>query len=356
MYVGNDKYTVVARNNQLQLTVAKGDGYTGGDLTGSVAVSDMIVTGKITGASVDISGTSAVQSGISSPNSTALTLNIADNSDATIEGGIVGKGSDTISVGDNAQVTITGGIQTTGGNDSIVIGTNSNVEITGEVKATNGDDSIVIGDGSTVEIKGTDRIYLGNGQNSTVVGKNASLIVGGLLEGSGTLEIGKGGTVQTKGCESIIFVTMDVDSVLNNTSAIQSGIKVDVVGVSDLVLNDAADADIAGVKAVYHGCSSIQDNAKLKVDGVDMVLGSAKQIQGADTTETTDDVWASLNRVGNDLVVAWGRSEAEVGVALTAFGDGTSLVLGESFTATATTLSDSNPDNDFQKKSQGTLA
>ena len=93
------------------------------------------------------------------------------------------------------------------------------------------------------------------------------------------------------------------------------------------------------------------------IDDVDVVLGSATQIAGAETTaDASDDVWASLNKVGESLVVAWGRSETELGSALDAFKADSTLTLGESVVASSESLGDAALDNDFSKKNGGTLA
>ena len=94
-----------------------------------------------------------------------------------------------------------------------------------------------------------------------------------------------------------------------------------------------------------------------KINDVDAVLNTATQIAGTETTETSDDVWASLNKVDNSLVVAWGRSDAEVGAALEAFKADSTLTLGDALVADATSLADGAQVADFdEKKSNGTLA
>ena len=103
-------------------------------------------------------------------------------------------------------------------------------------------------------------------------------------------------------------------------------------------------------------------NVGAEIDDVDVVLGTATRVAGTDTADTSDDIWASLNKAdgfNKPLVVAWGRSEEEVASALTAFNTESAngnLALGDAVVATATTLDDSDTTNDFSKKNNGTLA
>ena len=198
----------------------------------------------------------------------------------------------------------------------------------------------------------------------------------------------KGSSVAAAKIENFT-ITMDVDAVLNNTHPdvtpknAMNNVNMNVTGITDLVLNGV---DISGAKSIMNSFGLYQEHGHLWVDGVDMTLdisqavktdvlgnddsgnaatfvdnlyntnGEIKQIAGAGTAETDDDVWASLNQVDNDLVVAWGRTEEEVGAALDAFKADNTLTLGDAVVGNATTLGDADASNDFEKKNNGTLA
>ena len=140
-----------------------------------------------------------------------------------------------------------------------------------------------------------------------------------------------------------------MDAVLNGTI---SGVEtLSVTGISSLT------TDVAGAKAVTGSVDSALANVKL--DNVDSVLGTATQIAGTATAEdTSDDVWASLDKLENgNLVVSWGRSEAEVGAAFDAFKADSTLAIGDALVADVTSLADGADVTDFDnKKTNGTLA
>ena len=156
------------------------------------------------------------------------------------------------------------------------------------------------------------------------------------------------GDVKATGTGSNDSITIGVDAVLNGKI---SGVEtLSVTGISSLT------TDVAGAKAVTGSVDGALANVKL--DNVDSVLGTAKQIAGTATTETDDDVWASLDKLDNgNLVVAWGRSEAEVGAAFDAFKADSTLAIGDALVADVASLADGANVADFDaKKTNGNLA
>ena len=113
--------------------------------------------------------------------------------------------------------------------------------------------------------------------------------------------------------------------------------------------------DINGVKAVAGNI-------------VDEVLGSAKienqtantngifQLAGADTIETSDDIWAGLGTDANgDTIVAWGKEENFVSDTLAAFED-KDLAIGDTFTSSVADSSTIGDDTNKKNNTHGTLA
>ncbi|MBE6362918.1 MAG: hypothetical protein E7054_04615 [Lentisphaerae bacterium] len=302
--VADKQYTVNASGDSLVLDVVQVySGNVSGNVSGTSVLENATVSGNVAG-------------------SDSLAMDTSISGTTTIAGTISSRGkSDNIEVAEGAVVTVSGG--NTSGNDGVFLG--------------DGDDNLSVGKGAHLKVD--TQINGGTGKN--------------------ILTMAKGSTVETWrvtnfGTDS----SMDVDSVLNmhcadgNPGNTVANVKVNVTGISDLTTN------LAGAKTIVTGVSSIQ--GYLKAEGVDMVLGTAKCINDNGTdADTSDDVWASLNRVDGNLVVAWGRSEAEVGAALDAFNhykdNNTDLVLGDA--VVSSDLADGfNTTDTLEKKSNGTLA
>ena len=234
----------------------------------------------------------------------------------------VGYGSDFIvgNAGNGAVMTV----------DNTVM--NQSVASDTAVSAVNSGNSMIVQNGSVINLGAAGMKVQGTG----LATDGAALeVYGSVINGNIT------------GSDNVDAITIDVDAVLNGTI---SGIEtLSITGVSSLT------TDVAGAKAIAGSADSALAN--VKIDDVDSVLGTATKIAGIDTADVADDVWASLNQLDNgSLVVAWGRSETEVASALDAFKADNTLTIGESVVASATTLGDSNVDNDFSKKNNGTLA
>ena len=137
-----------------------------------------------------------------------------------------------------------------------------------------------------------------------------------------------------------------VDSVLNGSTDLGAGNDIiNVTGFNGL--------DKAGAVAVAGSISNVET---FQLDGVDSILGGAVQVAGkATVADTTDDVWASLNQVNGDLVVAWGKTEAEMGAALDAFDDA-ARTLGTAVIADGSSFTEMDHDTFSDKKNNGTLA
>ena len=228
-------------------------------------------------------------------------------------------------------------------------------------------------------------ISLGAGDDTMSIGKNTSVVLEGRyqnIDGGGNNSVftmDKGSYVECNKLQSFNGgVELNVDSVLNNicdnnlSGNAVTKMKADIVGVVDLVLSGNVNGDVAGAKVVVHGIapSSPVTNAwDFKVDGEQICnsltnLGSgnsetvSKQIRGEGNATDADDVWAALRVSNYDLVVAWGRNEAEVGAALEAFETNkATLSLGDAVVSDAAKLADNGATaNDFDKKDKGTLA
>ena len=265
--------------------------------------------------------------------------------------------------------------------DTSISGTTS---ISGDIYSNyTGADEVAIADGASVTVNG--KFTLGTGNNSVVIGNNSTLEVAGNMDGghwkNATLEVGKGSSITAAKVENFT-IELDVDSVLNNTNATNisaiNNVNANVTGVADLVLKGS---DVAGAKSIMNCFGSYQEHGNLKIDDVDVVLDLAnmtsEDVLGNDDpaasitqndnlrnclgevkcikTVDADEVWASLNMVNNDLVVAWGRSEAEVGAALDAFKAQTDLTLGQAIVSGD--LADGYQSTDaITKKDNGKLA
>ena len=311
--------------------------------------------------------------------------------DATVASNVEGTFSVALDAEINGDTVINGRINANAKNDSIEITEGANVTVKGSASDGNGfftnagNDTVSIADNATLVVEGG-HVSLGAGDDTMVIGENVDVVISAanakLQGGAGndTLIVGKGSSITSTKVEDF-NITMDVDAVLNNTCAPNlnsvNNVKLNVVGVTDLVLNGV---DVAGAKSIFGNLGT--SGHTLKVDGVDMILdasyaagiktagaetsdqrddlwtniGEAKQIAGADTVgDTSDDVWASLNKIDNNLVVAWGRSETEVGAALDAFKSQTDLSIGQA--VVSNDLSDGFETTDVvEKKNNGTLA
>ena len=287
-------------------------------------------------------------------------------------------GSDVIISGDNNTIAVNSASKATGifaRNGAVVI-TGSGVEITAtgsyaygietkDVKNYSGD--VIIGtfndDGSVAQASDIQLTVSGASSSTTGIlaakgNVQVALAADGKIESSHiaisaeSIQISNAGTiigdVKATGTGTNDSITIGVDAVLNGKI---SGVEtLSVTGISSLT------TDVAGAKAVTGSVDSALANVKL--DNVDSVLGTAKQIAGTATTETDDDVWASLDKLDNgNLVVSWGRSEAEVGAAFDAFKADSTLAIGDALVADVASLANGADVADFdEKKTNGTLA
>ena len=266
-------------------------------------------------------------------------------------------GKDSLQIGANTTFAV--GANSTGrslftgeGADEMLVAQGATLSAAGTIHMGGGNDTFSMAEGSKVEIAGD--LSMTDGNDTVIVGKNAELTVKTIFGGNGTdsFSMGKGSVVNAKEV-SAENIEMDVDSILNYSGNAWN-VHANVTGISDLT------TDIAGAKVMMGTPAGTIESARAtqQLDGVDAVLGTATQIAGTATAETTDDVWASLSRIDGDLVVAWGRSEAEVGAALEAFDyakNNMSLAIGEA--VVSTDLADGFDTTDtLEKKSNGTLA
>ena len=327
----------------LKNTTVDGNVYTGRERETKIKTSgNTTINGEVKGwaTNIDFNVTdgSTIVSGALNGRVGADKIVVGDGASLTANVLSTGNGADQISIGEGAILSTngTGKTVTTGsGADIVEIGKNATVNVAGDIDLGNGNDTLIIGEGSTV---------------------NAREINGGINEVD-TLTMKKGSTVNLTGYDrvngrptEIEQFNVDVDSIMNNSDGITSA-NINVTGVSSLA------TDVAGAKMIFNKVTSTNT---LQIEGVNVESGVATQIAGADTAEdTSDDVWASLNRVAEfnkPVVVAWGRTEAEVASALDAFNANTELGIGDAVVADAASLSDGVDAADFHKKNNGTLA
>ena len=298
--------------NKVEFT-ASGNTTVNGDISGSAGLVDFTVAdGKTT-----ING--QISSAIGNDS-----LKVSDNAELEVESVSTGTSDDNIELAQGAKMTVSNDIDTGTDDDNITLGQESVVS-SQNIKCGTGNDIITIGENATL---------------------NAQVISGG--NGQDTLILKKGAMVNVNAVETTEYMEINVDAVLNPTDDYLWSTKpVTVTGITEL------NTDVAGAKMIFANCKA--DKA-VKFDNVDTVLGTATQIAGADTTaDASDDVWASLNRVDGNLVVAWGRSEDEVGAALDAFKAQTDLTLGQAIVSNE--LADGFQSTDIiEKKNNGTLA
>ena len=238
------------------------------------------------------------------------------------------------------KTTVNGDFNLSYGDDKLAIQTNAEMEITGSFTLGNGNNDVVIGAGAELTVNGDTNLGGGNAKNIVTLEKGAVLNVNSFSTG-------------TTGSGSALV--MDVDAILNNANGYGNKPIIAVKNVASLT------TDVAGAKVIVNTLdysASANTTRNYSIDDVEAVLGTATQIAGTATAaDTTDDVWASLNKVDNSLVVAWGRTSEEAGAALEAFKADSTLTIGDALVADATSLADGAQVADFdEKKSNGTLA
>ena len=301
------------------------------------------ITGEIKGYASSVKFT--VEEGVTTVNGNFKAGSSADeitiSSNAALNAGAInaGNGDDAVTISEGAELTVTNTFDLGNGNDEVVIAANADVTVGGKISLGNGDNTLVVGEGASVSVAG--EISAGHSANDALV-------------------MGKGSSIDCADVTMVENLTIDVDAILECRDQV-TDFSIKVNGVASLT------EDIAGASVVISKVGGMTGSAA-SIDNVDVILnttpyqssgiykGEVAQVAGVGTAETTDDVWASLNKIDGSLVVAWGRSETEVGAALDAFISDDTLALGESIVASATTLDDSDSTNDFNKKTNGTLA
>ena len=337
--------TIAAGSDGRALSFDGSGDYTDGtvNLTDSTVDGD-VYTGRYGEVALNTQGDTTIKGDISGY--AKLVELTVESGKTTIEGTLSsGTGDDKVAVAAGAELAA----------ESVSTGTNDDlIEISGTMNVTNDiqtgtdEDKINVADGASLSAA---VIEMGTGDDTLVVGKNATLtateISGGTNNDHLTLE--KGAFVTADDVTMIETMSIDVDSVLNAGHYSWSTKPLTVTGVAGLT------TDVAGAKTIFTNCNA---NKAINFDGVDAVLGTATQIAGTATTaDTSDDVWASLSKVNNNLVVAWGRTETECGAALDAFKADTTLNLGEALVAVDDSLLNGFDSTDnTTKKSNGTLA
>lgn len=169
------------------------------------------------------------------------------------------------------------------------------------------------------------------------------------LADNATLTVGRGVNLATNlssgaGSEKL---NMDLASALSGTAA------VDVFN-----LNDADLANLVGST----GATSLADGlaaTNFQIDGNDVTLGSAVQVLGSGTTDTSDDLWMCLDKNADDVLIAsWGGTETEAGAAITAFESASGVNFGGAIAAESGTddYAKFNLEYFAQKKAAGALA
>ena len=293
--------------------------------------------------------------------------------DAAIFGGTAWGGtvSDSYVTINSGEVTITGSEARRaifGGSSSGAETTdNANVTINGGTVASNifggsrgsavENTSVVVNDGTVsgnIFAAGYDTNGTATNASVTINGGAVSSDIDGQADKTDISSLNIAGGMVTGDVTGFNSITIDVDAVLSGSitygTAATEAYDLSITGISSLT------ADVAGAKAIAGDVDDILNSAS--IDGTDVTIGGKAQIAGAATAATSDDVWASLNKLDNgNLVVAWGRSEAEVGVAFNAFKADTTLAIGEALVADVTSLADGADLTDFDdKKTNGTLA
>ena len=331
-------------------------------VSANVALNDTTVNGNIhTGWYGDLAfettGTTVIDGSIDGYAS-LVDLTVSEGT-TTITGAFdSGNGSDKVVINDNASLEVNV-VSTGNNNDLIQLGEDAKMQVSGMIGSYtgddrsldtgNGDDTVVIGKNANVSVAG--EIAFGNQNDTLVLETGASLTAGEINGGidTDTFNMEKGSSVTCVSATMFEEYNLDVDAILSNSSTMY-GVNVNVSGVA------ALSSDVAGATAVIGKVGSV---GSLAIDDVDVVLDTATQIAGTATAaDTTDDVWASLNKVGSSLVVAWGRNETELDAALEAFKADSTLTLGQAVVADAASLADNGVSaGDFDdKKNNGQLA
>ena len=294
--------------------------------------------------------------------------------------------SDVVISGDNNTISVTnvsGAIGISSRNGAVVItgsGTEINVTSTGsyaygietlDVKDYSGD--VIIGefnaDGSVAQA--SDIQITVDGQIST--NSNPVMAPIGIYAKKGTAQIAldadgkiecesftavKAEKVQITNAGAIIgdviatgsatddMIAMDIDAILNgNVTGVEN---FNITGISSLSV------DTYGVKAIAGNVDNILANATIESQSAN--TNGIFQLAGADTIETSDDIWAGLGTDDSgDTIVAWGREENFVSDTLAAF-EYKDLAIGDTFAASVADSSSIGDDANKKNNTHGTLA